>query len=612
MKNSQLKKISKLIRYYILTSTSQAGSGHPSSSLSATDFMTTLFFSGFFRADLAKPKYFNNDKIIFSKGHAVPLLYSIYTALGIIREKDLLNLRKINSDLEGHPTMNFKYTEAATGSLGQGLGIGVGDALNAKIENLDYKTFVLLGDSELAEGSNWEAIQIASYYKLNNLIAMVDVNRLGQRGETMLGHDLKTYKKRFESFSWKTYIVDGNNFNQIKKVFKKATAEKNKPVCILFKTKKGSGISLLENKENWHGKVLNKKELDLALQELGEINKKLDFKISKPKEILKNNIINKKNVDNKKAKLSNYSLNEKVSTRKAYGVALSNLAGKYKDFLVLDAETSNSTGSDIFKELYKDRFFEMFIAEQNMVSVAVGFASQNKKTFVSTFSAFFSRAFDQIRMASYSKVNITFVGSHAGVSIGADGSSQMGLEDIALFRSIFDSVVFYPSDAVSTEKILDLCYHYKNISYVRTTREETDIIYKLDEKFEIGGSKVLYSSKKDKVTLVGAGITLHECLKAYNILKEKNISARVIDLYSVKPLDTKTLKIALKETKKMIVVEDHYKQGGIYEAICSELINEKGEIISLAVNKMPHSGTPEELLKYEGIDAENIVKIISR
>jgi transketolase len=608
MKNSQLKKISKLIRYYILTSTSQAGSGHPSSSLSATDFMTTLFFSGFFRADLAKPKYFNNDKIIFSKGHAVPLLYSIYTALGIIREKDLLNFRKIDSDLEGHPTMNFKYTEAATGSLGQGLGIGVGDALNAKIENLDYKTFVLLGDSELAEGSNWEAIQIASYYKLNNLIAMVDVNRLGQRGETMLGHDLKTYKKRFESFSWKTYIVDGNNFNQIKKVFKKATAEKNKPVCVLFKTKKGSGISLLENKENWHGKVLNKKELDLALQELGEINKKLDFKISKPKEILKNNIINKKIVDNKKAKLSNYILNEKVSTRKAYGVALSNLAGKYKDFLVLDAETSNSTGSDIFKELYKDRFFEMFIAEQNMVSVAVGFASQNKKTFVSTFSAFFSRTFDQIRMASYSKVNITFVGSHAGVSIGADGSSQMGLEDIALFRSIFDSVVFYPSDAVSTEKILDLCYHYKNISYVRTTREETDIIYKPDEKFEIGGSKVLYSSKKDVVTLVGAGITLHECLKAYKILKEKNISARVIDLYSVKPIDTETLKKALKDTGKIIVVEDHYKQGGIYEAICSELINEKGEIISLAVNKMPHSGTKEELLKYEGIDAENIVK----
>lgn len=605
MKNKELKKIAKLIRYYILVSTTEAGSGHPTSSLSATDFITTLFFGGFFKTKLKNPKYKNNDRIIFSKGHAAPLLYSLYTALGVLSEKELLTLRKFNSDLEGHPTMDFKYTEAATGSLGQGLSVGVGKALNAKKDKLNYKTYVLLGDSEIAEGSIWEAAELASYYKLDNLVAMVDVNRLGQRGETMLGYDMNKYKKRFTSFGWNTYIVDGSDFNKIKKVFNKIKINKNKPVCILFKTKKGQGISFLEDQENWHGKTLNKKELNKALEELGRVEKNIDFEINEAnefKEEKKDNIL--------KDNIKDYELGDIISTRKAYGDSLVKLFQNKKDFIVLDAETSNSTYAKTFKDAYPRNFFEMFIAEQNMVGTALGFASQGKKTFVSTFAAFFTRAFDQIRMSAYSKSNISFVGSHVGVSIGSDGSSQMGLEDIAMFRSIFNSIVFYPSDAVSTRKILEIMYEYENISYLRTTRQETNVIYDYDEEFKIGGSKVLCSSKKDIVTLVGAGITLHECLEAYDKLKEKNISTRVIDLYSIKPIDTETLKTALEETGKIIVVEDHYKQGGIYEAICSELINEKGEIISLAVNKMPHSGTPEELLEYEGINAESIVEQI--
>lgn len=601
MKINELKKIAKLIRYYILVSTTKAGSGHPTSSLSSTNILTTLFFDGFFQADLTNPKFENNDRLIFSKGHAAPLLYSLYTALGMISEKELLTLRKFNSNLEGHPTMNFKYTEAATGSLGQGLSVGLGTALNAKTDGLDYKTYVLLGDSEIAEGSVWEAVQIANHYRLNNLIALIDVNFLGQRGETMLGHDLKTYKKRFKSFGWQVFIANGENFRQIKRTFSKAKKEKNKPVCILFKTKKGQGISFLENKENWHGKTLNEKEFNRAIEELGAIEKNINFTISKP------NFFSKKQINFKKPQIENYELGEKVSTRKAYGNGLVRLFQEYKDIVVLDAETSNSTYAKIFKDSYPQRFFEMFIAEQNMVSTALGFAIRNKKTFVSTFAAFFSRAFDQIRMAAYSKVNITFVGSHAGVSIGADGSSQMGLEDIAMFRTIFDSTIFYPADATSTEKLLELAYNYKGISYLRTTRDETNIIYDYDEEFEIGGSKTLYSSKNDSATLVGAGITLYECIKAYEKLKTEDINVRVIDLYSIKPLDVINLKKALKETKKIIVIEDHYKQGGIYEAICSELINEKGEIISLAVNKMPHSGTCEELLNYEEINAESII-----
>ncbi len=601
MKNKELKNIAKLLRYYILSSTTVAGSGHPTSSLSAVEIMTALFFNGFFRTDLVDPNNKNNDRLIFSKGHAAPLLYSLYTVLGVLSEKELLTLRKFDSKLEGHPTLNFKYTEAATGSLGQGLSIGVGTALNAKIDSLNYKTYVLLGDSEIAEGSVWEAVQLASYYKLNNLVAIIDINSLGQRGKTMLAYDLKTYKKRFKSFGWKTFIVDGKNICQLKKVFARATKEKNKPVCILAKTKKGQGISFLENKENWHGKTLNENELKSALKELGVINKNIKYTIKNP------DFFSPAKKEKKRFDLKIYKIGEKISPRQAYGYELINLFQAHPDFLVLDAETGNSTCAKVFAEAYPQNFFEMFIAEQNMVGTALGLSSRGKKVFASTFSAFLTRAFDQIRMAAYSKANISFVGSHAGVSIGPDGVSQMGLEDIAMFRTIFNSVIFYPADAVSLGKILKLMIDYSNISYLRTTRQDLPVIYDYDEEFKIGGSKILRSNKKDTVSLVGAGITLHECLKAYEILKEKKIYARVIDLYSIKPLDIETLKTALKETKKIIVVEDHYKQGGIYEAICTELANEKGEIISLAVNKMPHSGTPEELLNYEEINAENIV-----
>ncbi len=606
---SRLKKISQLIRYYILTSTTNAGSGHPTSSLSATDLMTTLFFSNFFKYDIQNPNNPNNDRLIFSKGHASPLLYALWAVAGGIKSQELTTLRKFNSRLEGHPTPNFPYTKVATGSLGQGLSIGVGMAINAKyLDNLPYHTYVLLGDSEMAEGSNWEAIQIASYYELNNLIGIIDVNRLGQRGETMDSYNLNAYEKKISSFGWKTLVIDGHDFNQIKSAFKQGLKSKNKPVMIIAKTIKGKGISFLENKENWHGKCLNKDQLKKALLELGKINKKIKEKLSLPKKIkIKTQIIKKY-----KQKKDLYKKGLLLATRKAYGQTLVKLFPQYPNIVVLDAETSNSTYAQTFKNSYPDHFFEMFIAEQNMVGTAVGLSKLGKIPFISTFSAFFSRAFDQIRMSQYSQSNIKFVGSHGGVSIGQDGSSQMGLEDIAMFRTINNSVVLYPADGVSTEKLIEQAIKHQGIVYLRTTRMDTPIIYQSKETFKIGGSKTLKKSNKDMVTIVSAGITIYEALKAYKELKNQGILVRVIDLYSIKPLDYKTLLKATSETKAILTVEDHYPQGGIGESVNSALSKNRTPIYSLAVKKMPQSGQPKELLDYEEISSNSIIKKVNQ
>ncbi len=600
---NKIEKLSKLCRYYILESTTEAGSGHPTSSLSAVELMTTLMFSGLFKYNVNKPKHPNNDRLIFSKGHASPLFYSLWALTRKVSEKELLKYRKFNSILEGHPSVIFPYTEATTGSLGQGLSVGIGIAMNAKLDSLNYKTYVLLGDSEMSEGSVWEAIQLASHYNLNNLIGIIDVNRLGQRGETMYGYDLDAYKNRINSFGWHTITIDGHNIEQIYKAYHEALNSK-KPVMIIAKTVKGKGVSFLENQDGWHGRALKKDEFEKALQELGNVDKKVKGKIDKPKKL------KPKLIKQGKIKDVYYSLEELLATRKAYGNALVRLFPRYTNIVVLDAEVSNSTFSETFKKIYPYRFFEMFIAEQNMVGCALGLSTRQKIPFISTFAAFLTRAHDQIRMCQYSKANVKFIGSHVGVAIGEDGPSQMGLEDISLFRSLLNSVVLYPCDAVSTEKLVEEAAKYNGIVYIRTTRNDTKVIYNNKENFFIGGSKVLRESNNDKFTIVTAGITVFEALEAYEKLKTEGIFVRVIDLYSIKPLDRNNLIKAANETKVIITVEDHYKEGGIGEAVSSELFNVNAKIYSLYVNKIPKSGTPKELFEYEEISSNAIIKKI--
>ena len=601
-----LPEIAKLLRYYCLVSTSAAGSGHLTSSLSAVELMTVLYFGGFLKYDLKNPDHPDNDRVIFSKGHAAPLFYSLYAVAGKLTEADLKTLRHIDSPLEGHPSIRFPYTEVATGSLGQGLSVGVGLAINAKyLDSSTYKTYVLLGDSERAEGQVWEAMQLASYYKLNNLVGIIDVNRLGQRGETMTGHDVSDYAYKARAFGWETIVIDGHNLTEVAKAYQKASLVKDVPVMIIAKTIKGKGLSFLEDQDNWHGKALSQDHLQKALIELGDVNVSLKENILLPKEIgLKKSQSNEIKLDKFLAK----PVKKHLATRKAYGNAITKLGAKNQKIVVLDAEMGNSTFANIFAAAFPDRFFEMFIAEQNMISVAVGLSRMGKIPFISTFASFLTRAFDQIRMAQYSKANIKLIGSHAGVSIGQDGPSQMGLEDISMFRSIRDSVVLYPSDAVSTEKLVQQMTNHKGISYLRTTRIDTPIIYKLDEEFKIGGSKVIYQSKKDVATVIAAGITLHEAMKAYRQLRKNKINIRVIDLYSIKPLDIETLMKSAQETKALVTAEDHYQFGGIGEAVKAALVNQNTPVHSLYVDQQPRSGQPAELLALEKIDAAAIVE----
>ena len=598
---ARLERIARLIRYYILFSTTEAGSGHPSSGLSATELMTGLLFGGTFRFDLDKPEYPNNDRLIFSKGHATPLFYALWAAAGRLGEQDLRSYRKFGSVLEGHPSVAFQYTEAATGSLGQGLSIGVGEALNAKhIDKLPYRTYVLLGDSEMAEGSQWEAMEIAAYYKLDNLMGIIDVNRLGQRGETMHGCDLAAYERKVSAFGWDTIVIDGHNFGEVLSAYNKALQVKDKPVMIIAGTVKGKGISFIEDKNGWHGKALNREEFQKALGELGSVDMSVIGEISRPED----RAFSKK--DATQAEAVSYDKNKPFATREAYGHALKRIFPQYPDMVVLDCEVSNSTYAEIFKEAYPERFFEMYIAEQNMAGTALGLSRRGKIPFVSTFAAFWTRAFDQIRMSQYSRANIKFCGSHAGVSIGEDGPSQMGLEDIAMFRTVKDCAVLYPSDAVSANKLVEAAAAHKGMVYIRTTRMKTPILYDNDELFSIGGSKVLKRSDTDKVTVIAAGVTLYEALKAYEELMKENIALRVIDLYSIKPIDGAALKDAARTTKAIITVEDHASEGGIGEAVRSAL---PGIIVhSLAVRKLPKSGKPEELLLYEEISKEAIIR----
>lgn len=602
----KLQEICKLIRYYILKSTTLAGSGHPTSSLSAVELTAGLMFGGFFKYRVQDPDFANNDRLIFSKGHASPLLYALWTVAGAIKEEQLWQLRQFESNLEGHPTKSFKYGEAATGSLGQGLSIGVGMALNAKyLDMLPYKTFVLLGDSEMAEGSIWEAVQLASHYHLDNLVGIIDVNGLGQSGWTMHGHQTQAYADLLTSFGWQTIQINGHNLEEVLGAYNAAIDAKDKPVMIIAKTSKGKGISFLADKLGWHGKALNEKQLREALSELGEIKYKITAELNQPED-LQPYQANKNNVPV-------IALDQnKMATRKAYGIGLVNIFHRFPHIVALDGEVSNSTYSETFKNHYPNHYFEMFIAEQNMVGVALGLSLRGKIPFVSSFAAFLTRAFDQIRMSQYSNSNIKFIGSHAGVSIGEDGPSQMGLEDIAMFRTNLEGVVLYPSDAVSTVKLIEQAARHKGNVYIRTTRMDTPIIYDQDTDFIIGGSQTVKSSPQDQVTVCAAGITLHQAVKAYYSLKKEGIAIRIVDVYSIKPVDYPALLKAQQETKAIITVEDHYREGGLGEAVLSALSQHDVPIYLMAVEKMPKSGSPKQLMDFEGISSQAIVDQVKK
>jgi transketolase len=598
-----LEQLARFIRHEILAATTEAGSGHPTSAFSATDLMTALLFGGIFYYDADEPQHPNNDRLIFSKGHASPLFYALWMAAGKVSAEEMLTYRKFGSPLEGHPTNTFPHVNAATGSLGQGLSIGVGMALNAKyLDKLPYRTYVLLGDSEMTEGSQWEAIEMAAHYKLDNLAGILDVNRLGQCGETLHGHDLSAYEKRISAFGWEAIIVDGHSMADILKAYQKATNVSGRPTMIIAKTIKGKGVSLVEDKDGWHGKALSREEFEEAKEELGEIDRSVRGKTPKPEDRRPEELLPQT------AEPVLYDTDKPVATRAAYGNALNRLYPQFPQIVSLDGEVSNSTKSEVLKANHPERFFEMYIAEQNMAGVALGLSQRAKIPFVSTFAAFLTRAFDQIRMAQYSDANIKFVGSHAGVSIGEDGPSQMGLEDIAMFRSILGCVVFHPCDAVSTEKLVETAAREVGMVYLRTMRQKTPILYDMSEEFPIGGSKCLRKSEQDVGTVVATGATVHEALKAHEALQGEGIYVRVIDAYSIKPIDAEALRLAASRTKFTITVEDHYAAGGLGEAVLSALATVAIPVHVLAVRRRPMSGKPEELRDFEDISAEAIVR----
>ncbi|MGO8745669.1 MAG: transketolase [Thermoguttaceae bacterium] len=599
--------------------TTAAGSGHPTSSMSAADLMAVLM-ARYLRYDWDHPDNPANDRLIFSKGHASPLLYSIYKAAGVITDEELLTLRKFGSRLEGHPkplqsaedrgaAHGLPWVDVATGSLGQGLPIGIGMALSGKcVDLLPFHVWVLLGDSEMAEGSIWEAFDKAGHYQLNNVIAILDMNRLGQRGSTDLGWDAPTYAARACAFGWQTIEIDGHDLAAIDAAYREALEQTRKPTCIVAKTVKGSGVSLVANKEGWHGKVFNPDEAKAAIKELGgqrhvtvHVQKPADAHPATPPTA-------------RPLKLPVYGAGTEEATRKAFGDALVAVGAFRPEVVVLDGEVSNSTFTAEFGKAYPGRFFEIYIAEQQLVCAAIGLSALGKIAFVATFAAFLTRAFDQIRMAAISDANLCLCGSHAGVSIGEDGPSQMALEDLAMMRAVHGSTVLYPCDANQTAHMVNTMVGLPGISYLRTTRAKTPIIYSSDETFPIGGSKVVRHSDENQVAIIAAGITLHESLRAYEQLKSEGIRVRVIDAYSVKPIDKEALHQAAEVTGgRLVVVEDHWFEGGIGDAVLNAFVGvgEKAPtVIKLAVRSMPTSGTPAELLSAAGIDAEHIAQAV--
>ncbi|MGZ8694633.1 MAG: transketolase [Gaiellaceae bacterium] len=597
-----LRELGQQLRVDSVRAAAVTSSGHPTSSMSAADLMAVLL-ANHLRYDFDAPDNAANDHLIFSKGHASPLLYSLYKAAGAITDEELLTFRKFGSRLEGHPTPVLPWVDVATGSLGQGLPYGVGVALaGKKLDRLPYRVWVLHGDSELAEGSVWEAFEHASYAKLDNLIAVLDVNRLGQRGETMHGWDLDSYAARARAFGWHAIEIDGHDVEAIDRAYAEAESIRDRPTVIVARTLKGKGVAAVEDKPGWHGKALDNPEE--AVAELGG-ERNLRVEVAKP-EPGEPHLFQTKPLE-----LPRYELGKEVATRKAYGDALAALGKADGRVVALDGEVSNSTYAEIFAKELPERYFEMFIAEQQLVAAAVGMQVRGWRPFASTFAAFLARASDFVRMSAISRATYSVCGSHAGVSIGEDGPSQMALEDLAEFRAVHGSTVLYPSDANQTAQLVAAMADLDGISFLRTTRANTPVIYGPDEEFPVGGSRVVRSSDDDEVTIVGAGITLHEALKAADALAEEGVSARVIDLYSVKPIDGGTLLAAAEATGgRVVTVEDHWPEGGLGEAVLSELADFDGQLhfTKLAVSGMPTSGKPAELLAAAGIDAEAIAE----
>jgi transketolase len=597
------RELAQQLRVDSIRASAPPKSGHPTSSMSAAELMAVLI-SKYLRYDFDRPDHPSNDRLIFSKGHASPLLYSMYKACGAVSDEELLTFRSFGSRLEGHPTPVLPWVDVATGSLGQGLPIGVGVALGVRLERSPARVWVLCGDSEMAEGSMWEAFEHAAFYELDNLIAIIDVNRLGQRGQTMHGWDLSSYVRRAEAFGWAAIEIDGHDVEAVDRAYEEALSTRGHPTVIVARTIKGKGVKAVENQENWHGKPLADPEA--AIAELGG-QRNITVDVHKPPPF------EPRRIENVSPGMPLYDLGEQVATRKAYGDALVALGKADGAIVALDGEVGNSTFADEFAKKFPDRYFEMFIAEQQLVAAAVGLQVRGWKPFGSTFAAFFTRAYDFIRMAAISRATIKLCGSHAGVSIGEDGPSQMALEDIAGFRAIHGSTVLYPSDANQTAKLVAAMVDLEGISFLRTTRAATPVIYDADEAFPIGGSKVVRSSAHDDVTIIGAGITLHEAMKAADALAEEGINARVIDLYSVKPIDRAALQAAAKATHgRIVTVEDHWAEGGIGEAVLSALddVDERPHVSIVAVREMPSSGKPMELLAAAGIDAEHIIAAV--
>ena len=604
-----LHNVATQLRINSVEATTAAGSGHPTSCLSASEVMATLFFS-VMRLDPSDPRNPASDRFVLSKGHAAPILYSVWAELGYFSREKLLTLRQLDSDLEGHPTPLLPFVAVPTGSLGQGLPVGLGMAMSARMDGSDYRTYVLMGDGETMEGSVWEAAAVAGFYRADNLCAIVDINGLGQSARTMLQHEMEIFRQRWEAFGWNALAVDGHDVPQLLEAFENARNTSNRPTVILARTSKGKGVSFLENKEGWHGKALKGGEqTQAALKELRAQFLSHDGARAWPAP--PQNSRRSPAAQPVALPRPEFTSSKPVATREAFGQALAQLGKLDPRIVAVDGDVKNSTHLEMFEGTAPDRFVEGYIAEQNMVGMAMGLAASGKVPFVATFACFLTRAADFIRLAGLAQSNIKFVGTHAGVSIGEDGASQMGLEDLALFRAVPNSVVLYPSDAVSTWRAVELVARHQGLCYIRTGRPKAPILYPNDETFAIGKAKVVRQSDNDALTVVAAGVTLFEALRACEELKKENIAVRVVDLFSVVPVDTETLLAAARAANNAVVtVEDHYAAGGLGDAVAEALGPYGVRLYRLAVRQIPHSGKSDELLHSYKIDAAAIVEQI--
>jgi len=610
---ARLGLLARRIRRYSVLSTTRAGSGHPSSSLSAADLITALFFGeGGLRYDFKDPKRLDNDRFVLSKGHAAPVLYAAWAAAGLISEADLLSLRRLDSIYEGHPTPRIPWIDVATGSLGQGLPNAIGMALFLKLVQSPGRVFVLCGDGELAEGANWEAAPVAAEHGLAQLVALVDVNRLGQSAPTRAGHDLARHAQLFIASGWETLIIDGHDMkacaDAIRYAGDVAHREHAKPLAILARTEKGHGISFIADHEGWHGKPLDENQAKAALAELGDDDLSVRGEVACPS----GPPMRPPGLAPTPPAPLKFPPEKPLATRRAFGDALKLLGDSHRGVLVFDADVKNSTYTEIFEKAHRDRFVESYIAEQAMVGMAAGAGAIGAVPWAATFAAFLTRAFDQIRMAALSQSNLKLCGSHAGTHIGEDGASQMGLEDLAMMRAVYGSTVVYPADPYATSALVASLSEQHGIGYLRTTRAATPVLYGPSDTFPIGGSKTLRQSERDACTVVAAGITLHEALAAYELLKAEGLFIRVIDCYSIKPIDAEGLRAAAARSQhRVLTVEDHFIEGGLGDAVLA-VFGEAGgtRVKKLGVTALPHSGKPEELLELYGLSASRIAAAV--